>query len=93
MAAARMGGIQAVVAELGDVHDGTVTARQLHFHEDVADREGTLAGRTVGRPERFGPDEARRTIKTGCSPIKAIRELGSEVARQFGPYRGGGEEI
>ena len=33
MTAARMGGVQAVVAELGHVHDGTVTAGQLHFHE------------------------------------------------------------
>ena len=33
MTTTRMGGIQAVVAELGDIHDGTVTAGQLHFHE------------------------------------------------------------
>ena len=81
MTAARMGGIQAVVAELGDVHDGTVTAGQLHFHESNRSEEndggatGGISAQNFGSTRPSGPAFGKRL---GCSPIKAVRELGSE---------------
>ena len=60
MTAARMGRTQGVVAELGDIHDGTVTARQLHFHERSRSG-GNPCGETVGFSiQTFGSDEAQR---------------------------------
>ena len=42
MAATRMGGIQAVGAKFGDVHDGTVTAGQPRFQERSRSEESLL---------------------------------------------------
>ena len=63
MAAARMGGIQAVVAELGDVHDGTVTAGNASGINDGAAAVLMMS--------------ARRASELGLKPLASIRAYSS----------------